>query len=171
MELTRGQMKIQQMAFMIVAVFIFFVLVGLFFIKVHFSELKEDVARLEKEQAISSLEVIADMPELNCGSSDTLCLDKDKLRVMSRNFSDVYDDFWPIASIEVYEIYPAFEEVIKCPAVSCNYYKIYDNEQKNSKKYSTFVSICERVREGSYTYDRCEVGKLVVGMKIREAAS
>jgi hypothetical protein len=87
---------------------------------------------------------------------------KDKLRVMSGNFSGVYDLFWPVASIEVYKVYPAFDEVKKCPGVDCNYYEIYDNGQSDVKTYSTYVSICERLRGG---YDECEIGKLAVGVK------
>ena len=71
----KGQMKIQQMAFMIVAVFIFFILAGIFLLRISFAGLYEDVDRLEREQAIKSLEVIADMQELNCGSSEYFCLD------------------------------------------------------------------------------------------------
>jgi len=161
-----GQMKIQQMAFMLVAVFIFFSLVAIFFIKIQLSGLKGDAANLERDQVISSLNVIADMPEFNCGSSQTLCLDEDKLRVMSGEIGKDYREFWPVASIRVYKVYPVIEEIIECPNNNCNYYEIYDNGQKNSKEFSTFVSICKRLREESYTYDRCEIGKLVVGMKI-----
>ena len=161
----RGQMKIQQMAFMIMAVFLFFILVGLFFIGIQFKDVKGSAAQLQKEQAISSLRVIADMPELNFDSSETMTLDEDKLAIMSGNFSSGYDVFWPVASVGVYKIYPAFDSVDKCPGVGCNFYEIYDSGQTNVKTYSTFVSICKRVRESGSAYDRCEVGKLVVGVR------
>jgi hypothetical protein len=73
----RGQMKIQQMAFMIVAVFFFFVLVGLFFLEIQFKDVKSGAADLQKEQAISSLRVIADMPELNYDSGETMTVDEE----------------------------------------------------------------------------------------------
>ena len=175
-----GQMKIQQMAFMIMAVFLFFILVGLFFIGIQFKDVRGSAAQLQKEQAISSLRVIADMPELNFDSSETMTLDEDKLVIMSGNFSLGYDVFWPVASVGVYKIYPEVDEVDECPGVGCNFYDIYDSGQSNTltdidnnqvgasyvKTYSTFVSICKRVRESGSAYDRCEVGKLVVGVKI-----
>lgn len=168
-ELTRiGQMKIQQMAFMIIAVFLFFMLVGLFFINWQFKDVKGSYAELQKDQAISSLSVIAGMPELNCEDRVDLCLDEDKLKVMSGNFSDAYLDLWPVASIKVYKVYPAFEESVECPALNCNYYDIYDGGQTNLKEYSTYVSICNRVKESGYVYDKCGVGKLVAGVKINE---
>lgn len=160
----RGQMKIQQMSLMILAVFLFFVLAGLFFLRIQFRGLKGDASHLQKEQSISSLEVIADMPELNYDSSDSMTLDEDKLRIMPGTLGDDYSSFWPVASIEVYRIYPKFDKIKECPGPDCNYYKIYDNGQKNKKTYSTYVSICKKVKESGSTYDRCKIGKLVVGV-------
>ena len=165
----RGQMKIQQMAVMIVAVFFFFVLVGLFFLGIMFKDVKGSAGDLQRAQAISSLSVIADMPELNYDSSWSMSLDEDKLRIMSGDFGEVYDLFWPVASVEVYRVYPRFDEVKECPGVGCNHYGIYDSGQSNVKTYSTYVAICEKVRESGSTYDDCEVGKLVVGIKIAES--
>lgn len=161
-----GQMKIMQMAFMILAVFIFFVLVGLFFLVIQFRDIESDVARLEAEQAISSLETIANMPELNFDSRWSMAVDEDKLKVMSGSFGDSYDNFWPVASIRVYKIYPVFSESKKCPEVDCNYYEIYDNGQSNVKTYAAFISICSKVDGGARNL--CEIGKMVVGVVSRE---
>lgn len=164
----KAQMEIQQMAFMIIAVFIFFALVGMFFLRIQVGGIKSSAAQLQKEQAISSLQVIADMPELNFDSTETMTIDEDKLRVMSGEFGQYYDLFWPVASVEVYKIYPAFDEVIKCPAPNCNYYDLYNNNQSDTRMFSGFVSICSKQKEFNSVYDRCEVGKLVVGVKIYE---
>ena len=160
----RAQMKIQQMAFMIMAVFFFFVLVGLFFLGIAFRGVGESAQQLQKEQALSSLEVIADMPELNYDSGASMTLDEDKLRIMSGDFSEAYGDFWPVASIKVYKIFPKPESFVKCPALDCNYFEVYDSGQRDVQEYSTYVSICKKVRESGYTYDRCEAGKLVLGV-------
>jgi len=160
----KGQMKIQQMAFMIMAVFFFFILVGLFFLGISFRGVGESAQQLQKEQAISSLEVIADMPELNYDSGASMTLDEDKLRIMSGNFSEAYGDFWPVASIRVYKIFPKPESFLKCPSLNCNYFEVYDSGQGDVQEYSTYVSICKKVRESGYTYDRCEAGKLVLGV-------
>jgi len=161
----KAQMKIQQMAFMIMAVFFFFVLVGLFFLGIQFRGVGESAQQLQKEQVLSSLEVIADMPELNYNSKWSMALDEDKLRIMSGSFSEDYGEFWPVASIKVYKVYPKSENFVKCPALDCNYFEVYDSGQKNVQTYSTYVSVCRKVRESGYTYDRCEVGKLVLGVK------
>ena len=161
----RGQMKIQQMAVMILAVFFFFILVGLFFLGIMFKDIGSSAEGLQREQAISSLKVIADMPELNYDSSESMTLDEDKLRIMAGEFDGVYDSFWPVASVEVYKVYPRFDEVVECPGVGCNYYGIYDKEQSDVKTYSAYVAICEKVRESGSTYDDCEIGKLVLGIR------
>lgn len=165
----RGQMKIMQMAFMIVAVFFFFVLVGLFFLSVAFKDVAKGAEELQKEQAISSLEVIAGMSEFSFGSRGSMILDEDKLIVMSGNFGSEYDEFWPVASLRVYKVYPVFDEEKKCPGVDCNYYEIFSSGQRDIVTYSSFVSICKRMKEFGSVYDRCEVGKIVVGTKILES--
>lgn len=164
----KADMQIQQMAFMIVAVFIFFGLVGVFFVNIQVKKIGGDAATLQRDQAISSLEVIADMPEFSFSRTESMTLDEDKLKIMSGSFGEDYELFWPVASIEVYKIYPSSSEVIDCPAPNCNHYEIYDNGQTNTKTYSSFVSICKEERESGSVYDRCEIGKLVVGMKIYE---
>jgi len=164
----KGQMKIQQMAFMVLAVFIFFVLVGLFFLRVQFNNLNENFENLQREQTISSLQVISNMPELNCDSRTSMCLDLDKLKVMSGGMGEDYKELWPVASIKVYMVYPSFNSEIKCPAQNCNYYELYDNGQSNTQEYSTFASVCERINEVGYVYDKCEIGKLVVGVVMRD---
>lgn len=161
----KGQLRIQQMAFMIVAVVFFFVLVGLFFLGYQSKNITENFADLQKEQAIGSLKVIAGMTELNCDDSKELCLDNDKLLIMSKE-SKKYSDIWPVASVKVIKVYPAFEKRVNCPGIDCNYYNVYDSGQKNVKEYSTYVSICQKREDNSYIYDKCEVGKLILGVKL-----
>jgi len=151
----RSQLKIQQMAFMILAVFFFFILVGLLFLSWQSRGIKENFEQLQKEQAISSLSVISDMPELNCGSRESLCIDEDKIHVMSN--SSQYEKLWPVESVKIYKIYPVLETFV-----------VYDSGQKNTKEYSTYVSICKKMKEFGSVYDKCEIGKLVTGVEVLE---
>ena len=149
---------------MILAVFFFFVLVGLFFLAIEFRDVKKGAEELRVEQTISSIKVIADMPELNY-YGENLAVDEDKLIAMS---GVNYEGFWPVVSVKVYKVYPSFKNVIKCPGLNCNYFEIYNSGQKSTKEYSSFVSICRKVKEFGYVYDRCEIGKIVLGVKINE---
>jgi len=87
------------------------------------------------------------------------------LRVMSGSLGEKYEEFWPVASVRVYKVYPVFDEERKCPGVDCNYYEIFNSGERVGLTYSSFVSICEKVKEFGSVYDRCEIGKIVVGVK------
>ena len=163
-------MKIMQMSFMIIGVFFFFVLVGLFFLVIMFKDVRGGADELSREEAISSLEIIAGMPELSYGDRESMSLDEDKLRVMVEGYGESYGEFWPIASLEVYKVYPAFDSIVPCPSANCNYYGVYDSGQGNVEKFSSYVSICKRMKEFGSVYDRCEIGKLVVGVDHLEVA-
>ncbi|MAH47980.1 hypothetical protein CMI37_19315 [Candidatus Pacearchaeota archaeon] len=166
----KAQLKIQQMAFMIVAVFFFFILVGLFFISWQSKSLTDSYEDLQKRQALSSLEVISNMPELNCDSQENLCLDGDKLDVLAGGRGAGYGDFWPVASVKVYKIYPSFAESgkVQCPALGCNYWEIYNSGQASSEEFSSYVNICRKMKEGGYVYNKCEIGKLVLGVILKD---
>jgi len=156
----KAQMKIQQMAFMILAVFLFFVLVGLFFLSYQYKVLKSKASDLEREQAISSLVTITNMPEISCGH---LCLDEDKLEVMLK---EDYSKIWPVQSIKVYKLYPFSNKTVNCPAPDCNFYGVYNSNQKEISEESTYITLCRKDQKNSYIYDNCKIAKLVVGMRI-----
>lgn len=159
----RAQMKIQQMAFMIVALFFFFALVGLGFIAYTLKANQGNYEDLQKEEALKFVQSLADMPELSCGSGFS-CIDEDKIYALS----EIRDyDIWPVSSIKVYKIYPLFSQKINCPAPNCNYYEIFNSKQTNVREYGTYVPICKKIRE-NYVFTKCEIGKLVVGVKLKE---
>jgi len=161
----KADMKIQQMTFMILFVFIFFSFAGLFFVSIQQGKLNENFNALQRESAIASVETIANMPELNCDSSRTLCLDEDKI-VTFATISKSYKNFWPVASIKVRKVFPKNVKDIKCPAVNCSYYEIYNSNQTNIIEYGTFVSICKAVRNEGVVQEICELGRLDLGVKI-----
>jgi len=154
----RSQFQIQQMAFMIVAIVIFFVLVGLFFLMYQSASLKGSFAQLQRDKAISALSILSNMPEITCGD---LCVDVDKVEsILNKDYSG----FWNVASVKIYKVSSSSESVVKCPAPNCNYWEIYDSEQKNIKEFSSYVSLCRmQLKQGSI-YEKCDIGKLVVGV-------
>ena len=145
-----------QMSFMIVAIFIFFVMVALGYIIYESRDLKNTAMDFQREKAISSLNVITNMPELRCGSSESayeeLCLDEDKVVVMM-NLSGNYSIKWPVAFVKVREIYPGTLS-----------YVVYDSGQKEIESYSSFIALCKRERDNNFGF-KCGLGKLEVGMK------
>jgi hypothetical protein len=165
----KADMQIQQMAFMLLFVFIFFAMAGLFLVMFYTKDVKSNYEAQQINLAISSLETISNMPELNCASQKSFCLDKDKLLVFASN-AERYADFWPVAYIKVRKVYPIPREQIRCPAENCTYYEIYNSNQASVIGRDTFVSICEKVATPSgIIQDVCEIGKLDVGVKMRTA--
>lgn len=161
----KGQLKIQEMAFMLMAVVIFFIIAGLFFLAIKSRELYREANLIEKEKAISMIAKLADSAEFTCGKP--LCIDADKLIVIQDR--EDYDEFWQLSSLEVVKIFPK-QELVKCnknnyPA--CNLFKIYD-KNVNQEKVSTFVSLCRKEKQDSYFYEKCEIGKIIAGFEVKE---
>lgn len=164
-----AQFKIQQMAFMIIAVFIFFTLVGLFFLQLSLGGIKSSAQQLEREQMIASLISLTGLPEVSCSDKTSNCVDEDKIYILGDEaYNQIYKDFWPIAEIRVYRINSNFSDYgeIKCPQSNCNYYEVYDSGQKAVQRQSTYVSICRTSRKDKSVFQECELGLLSIGMKI-----
>ncbi|RMD46117.1 hypothetical protein D6829_00405 [Candidatus Pacearchaeota archaeon] len=161
--MVRAQMKIQQMSFMIVALFIFFVLVGIFFIKLNFSGIEDRAFELKRAEAIYSIKTIAQMPELSCTKKRNFCIDILKAATLS-GMGDNYSDFWPVESIEIYRIFPK-PGMGDFPKPNWRRMVVFDSGKKSLIKYSGFVSLCKIDYENNFFYDRCEIGKLVLGVK------
>jgi hypothetical protein len=110
-----GQMKIQQTAFMLLAITLLFVLVGMFFIVFKFSGLKQSSSDLQEENALMLVSKIANYPELSCGSSYGSdignCIDMDKA-IFLLNDRKKYKDLFGVSNVEIRKIYPEGNSVI-----------------------------------------------------------
>ena len=167
----KAQFKIQQMAFMIIFVFIFFVLVGLFFLQMNLVNLRSSAAQLEREQAIMGLLSWAELPELSCSDTRSGCIDKDKILALSEeNLNFLYRDFWPVASIRIYLVSNNLTEEIRCTSSNtenCNYFDVFNSGQQQSQLQGTYISLCETVRRENQAFRECEIAILSIGQRIR----
>jgi len=162
----RGQLKIQEMAFMLMAVIIFFVMAGMFFLVLMYNDIYSQANLLEQERAISTAVNIANTPEFSCG--EPLCIDSDKLLVMQGR--KAYEDFWPITSFVVTKI--GDEETIPCNEKNypnCNYFKILDKEVGSEQGVETFISLCRKEQINGYFYNKCEIGRVLIGFEVKQA--
>ena len=161
----RGQLKIQQMAFMLIAVTLFFVLVGMFVLSIQLSGLKSSAAVLEEKNAMLLVTKLANSPEFSCGEAfknkRTNCIDSDKVLILKENINK-YDNFWGVENIEIRKIYPISEDK-ECTLDTypdCNIIKI--REGKITSEVSNFVSLCRKESIEGEVYDKCELAKLIV---------
>lgn len=161
----RSQLKIQQMAFMLMAVFLFFVLVGLFWLMLSSQSMKKEVNLLAKNDAIEHARMLASSPEFTCGD---YCIDADRVLVLLNR--TVYKNFWNVESIEIRTVYPENTQEVPCTMVnfdSCNYLNVYNKRQdEQASKVSSYVSLCKRTREGDYIYNKCQLAKIIIGYKV-----
>lgn len=163
----KAQLKIQQMAFMLMAVTLFFVLVGLFVLVFRFAGLKEAATSLEEENAQLLVTKLANSPEFSCGesfgSSRTNCIDADKLMVLRENI-EIYSGFWGkgVSNIEIRKIYPAGEKICTLGSYpNCNIIRIL-SEEINGTSIGNFVSLCRKEYYEGEVYDKCELAKIFV---------
>lgn len=161
---TDAQLKIQQMSFMLMAVFIFFMLVGLFYLVIQSQKWREEATLLEKNKAIELAKMLANSAEFSCGSG---CIDADRALMLGKRTA--YKNYWGVNSIEIRTIYPVNSKEVKCTEAnypSCNLINIF-NKGAGESTASSYVSLCKRVNEKSYVYYKCEVAVLIVGYTVK----
>ncbi|GAG23115.1 unnamed protein product [marine sediment metagenome] len=168
----QAQMKIQQMAFMLIAIILFFALVAMFVIVFKFSGLKESAAVLEERNAMLLVTKLANSPEFACGGAfgtgKTNCVDADKVMILKENIGK-YSNFWGASNIEIRKTYPVSEENVICTRSTypdCNVIKLISDETVGTG-VGNYVSLCRKESLEGSAYDKCEIAKLIVSYKIK----
>ncbi|MEX0932534.1 MAG: hypothetical protein WDZ77_00325 [Candidatus Pacearchaeota archaeon] len=163
----KGQLKIQQMAFMLLAVTLFFALVGLLVLSFQISNLRDTAGTLEERNALLLVTKLSNSPEFSCGrafgNARTNCIDADKAMILKSQISK-YDRFWDVEEIEIRKIYPPQTIDEGCSFENypnCNLIKVLEGSG-NSVGYSNFVSLCRKERVNEEIRDKCELAKLIV---------
>ena len=164
----KAQLKIQEMAFFLVAIVLFFILVGLFIFSIVFSNLSKSATAIAEDRTLSSITNLADSPEFSCGEPN--CVDSDKLMALMQNSR--YENFWPFSSLRVVKssgFGKAEDEMIKCTTTNypdCDIFEVYDKNVANERAISNFVALCRVELENEFNYKKCEIAKLVAGTKL-----
>jgi hypothetical protein len=164
----KGQLKIQQMAFVLVAMIIFFALVALFYFSIRYSGLQEDVESLREQEVIETVRKMSATGEFAYSSAGdcAACVDLDKILVLKEKES--YQGFWKsIALLQVVRVYPVFGEngEVECTRENypdCDVITVVE-ENKNFRSHSAFVALCRYDELGSH--DRCELGKIIMAFE------
>ncbi|MEK6829199.1 MAG: hypothetical protein AABY15_03655 [Nanoarchaeota archaeon] len=165
-----GQFKIQQMAFMLIAVVIFFALVGIFVLGYGLSGLKQTANLLEEQNAMLLVSKLANSPEFSCGEAFGVtrinCIDFDKVMMLKQDIKK-YNDFWGVSNIEIRKTVGGEQETL-CNLANypnCNTLKLLE-QASQGYDYSNFVSLCWKEKStAEIIYDKCAVAKLIVRYK------
>ncbi len=159
------------MAFMLIAITFFFVLVGLFVLKIRLSDLTQNVNVLEEKNALLLVTRLANSPEFSCGESfgnaRINCIDSDKAMALKAKEAK-YQGFWDVENIEIRKIYPSLGKEVECTLANypnCNIIKIHQG--KISAEHSNFVSLCRKEfsQDSTRVENKCELAKLMVSYK------
>lgn len=160
----KAQMKIQQMAFMLIAIMIFFVLVGLFALSMSSSGLKEKKAALDEKNVLLLISKLANYPEFSCenayGGDRIDCIDFDKAFILKSHSE--YSTFLDIKNIEIKKV--TSEEKIICTQENypnCNFLSLFEEGEEGAGK-SMFVALCRKDNLAGSLYDKCELAQLIV---------
>jgi len=167
----KAQMKIQQTAFVLIAVTMFFALIGMFFLNMKLSKMEEVASELKDRKAQDMVSKLANSPEFSCGSSFEgeiigNCVDFDKVMALKKNIND-YEDMWGVEGIELRKIYPkeSAGDIIECTNENypeCNKITLIESDRTGKEN---FVTLCRKADLGYYTQSKCEIGKLIISYK------
>ena len=164
-----AQIKIQEMAFMLIAVVVFFVLVGLFVFSIFYSNLRAEAEEIREARTLSAITNLADSPEFNCGEPN--CIDADKLMALTK--SEDYEKLWPFSSLIIIS-QSGFgkdeEDLTECTFGNypyCDLFFLYDKQVSNERLMSSFVALCRKDNQEGI-YDKCEIAKIYAGTRLEE---
>lgn len=159
----RGQIKIQEMAFVLVGIFIFFALAALFYFGIRYSGLKEDARTLRAEQAKEMVIKIPSSPEFSWGGCLN-CIDMDKALILKERKG--YQGFWGLDYLQLERVHPNSTNV-ECTRANypnCNRITVVNKTQNFGTPAWQFVALCRYNNEkGGYT--GCELGKIYAAGK------
>ncbi|NQT59079.1 MAG: hypothetical protein HQ557_08865 [Bacteroidetes bacterium] len=159
------------MAFMLLAVTLFFVLAGLFILTIKFSGLRESATELEEQNAMLLVRKLANSPEFSCGyafdESKIACIDADKVMILQQNIENYEkSNFWGReTNIEIRRIYPETDTEI-CDLGNypdCNVINL--KSEPIPAEYSNFALLCRKESYEGEIYNKCELAKVMVSYK------
>lgn len=161
----KGQIKIQQMSFMLIGLTLFFIVVGLFVLSFVLSGMKNSKSNLNDQQATLLVQKLANSPEFSCGSAFGTqmidCVDMDKVFALLGHIQN-YKGLWRVNGIEIRTIYPNSQT--KCTLENypnCGYMVVLNQTDTGIDK-SSYVSLCRKVKSGDSVHNKCELGELIV---------
>ena len=156
----KGQLKIQQMAFVLVALMIFISMAGIIFFSVYLSDLRKDVQDLRDREAREIVRKIASSPEF-VFSPESCVSCVDFIKILKLKDLNEYKKFWNLDYLVVEKINNKTKSEKKECETSindCDRITIIGNDNYSAKSsFVTIVTWDESLGGGNYRY---ELGKI-----------
>jgi len=167
----RGQLKVQEMAFVLIALMVFFALAAILYITIRGSLLEQSARDQSDEQALEAVRQIASTPEFTWSECKG-CIDLDKVFLLKQQIARdaSLQGLWDYDYIAVESVYPARVGGECTPATypACNRTTVLLSQESYGVAASAFVTIC---RWDAQEQTVCDLGKLYLSDKGRERAS
>lgn len=163
----KGQMKIQEMAFVLVAVMVFFGLAVLFYITIRMAGMKDSATMLQQNEAMEMVKKLAASPEFAWTANDcSNCVDMDKLMAI-KNMTE-YRNFWGLDYLKVERIYPQGSgECTKQNYPDCQSITLVPAGNFGTPPFA-FVSLCRYDFKDGQSYKKCDIGKIYATKKVNK---
>ena len=143
----KAQMKIQEMAFVLLALVLLAIIAFVFFIRFQSTRIERAGEEAKQQAAVSLLDKIASLQELSCSEGE-ICVDEDKAMIIKKY--DTSSLFQGIKKARIVRIYPSGEDII-----------LYEAGE-GQESYSTFINLCKQDKTGiSFEYE-CGIAMLVL---------
>jgi hypothetical protein len=156
----RAQLQIQEMAFVLVGLILFFGLIMLFFAVFQQAKIKSLAEQTRREEIVAKLHSIVNMPEFAC--REAFCIDEEKvlgfLALPTSQKDRYYEKFKKqyIVLIRIDRVWPQGQSI-----------EIYNaTSGKSYEAHSTFVVVCNQSQTQTGPTILCGVGKIVVGFEV-----
>jgi len=167
----KGQLKVQEMAFVLVALMIFFALTAILYLAVRGSLLDQSARDQSDERALEAVRQMASTPEFTWNECKG-CIDLDKVFLLKQQIAHnaSLQGLWDYDYIAVESLYPARSGGECTPATypACNITTVLLSQASYGVAVSSFVTICRWEAQEQMI---CELGKLYLSDKGRERAS
>ena len=157
----KAQLKIQEMAFVLLGIMMFFGMVALVYFSIRLSSLEQDVGSQREEEAMTLARKIADIPEFSWGDCAG-CVDADK--ALAVKYGPSYNKFWNLDYLSFEFAYPERRDVECTKANYPDCSRITIINKSIGTPASSFVALCWLSGEKG-VYEKCEIGKVYATAK------
>ena len=167
----KSQFKVQQTAFMLLAITLFFILVFIFWLVLQSKNLRKTATQLEEDRAVILSQFIPKSSEFSCSREIDInyCIDTDKILILENKA--FYKELWPVSYIKIRKITNETKEVVcsKANYPNCNVFNVFKNEEADDggTGIGSFVALCRKERENNYLINKCELGKIIIGYEVK----
>lgn len=160
---SKGQFKIQQMAFMLVAVIVLFVLVALVYFSIQLRNIKQGANDVASEQSLQMVRSLKSTSEFAwTADSCHACVDMDK--VLALKDQRVYSGFWstPFLKVRVLDGNTNDVECTRSNYPDCNTISLV-NQSVSYRSDRAYAALCRLTEQGTV----CALGTIAVGAKVQ----